>query len=398
MTSKQIQSLAEKYYPEVEALRHHFHQYPELSFEEYGTARKVAEVLESLGIEVQTGIANTGVVGLIRGAVEGPTVLLRADMDALKVQEEAEVPYRSKVPGVMHSCGHDGHTASLLGTAMILSEMKDLLKGNVKLVFQPAEEDSGGALPMIQAGVMENPKVDAAFGCHLWGSLKEGHIELKKGPLMASPDMFNLKIIGRGGHGAMPHLSIDPIVISAQIINEVQTLISRRKSPVKPAVISFTMIHGGDTHNVIPNTVEMAGTIRVFDKDIRAWIPEAMESVIRHVTEANGASYEFHVEKRFPPLINDGAMTDLVEASARKLVGPDGIHWSENPNMGGEDFAYFAEAVPSCFFFVGIAEDEAVPVLHHHPKFAWNDQVMKVSMQAMAQVALDYLEQASLNS
>lgn len=388
-----IKSLSDKFYPEVKALRHYFHMNPELSFQEYGTAKKVAEVLEALGIETQTGIAKTGVVGLIRGAAQGPTVLLRADMDALLLQEEAEVPYKSQIPGIMHACGHDGHTAGLLGAAMILNEMKDQLKGNVKLVFQPAEENEGGALPMIEAGVMENPKVDAAFGCHLWGNLKEGQIQLKRGPMMASPDMFKIKITGKGGHASAPHLAIDPIVISAQIINEFQTLISRRKDPVKPAVITVSTIHGGETHNIIPNTVEMSGTIRVFDKEVRKWIPEAMESVVRHVTEANGASYDFYVEKRFPPLINDNTMTELVEKSAVKLFGRERVEWTETPNMGGEDFAYFAEHVPSAFFFVGIAPDEATLVSHHHPKFAWNDDNLKVSMLTMAQVAIDYLNQ-----
>lgn len=397
MSTENIKALSEKFYPEVKALRHYFHMNPELSFKEYGTAKRVAEVLESLGIETQTGVAETGVVGLIRGAAAGPTVLLRADMDALLLQEEADVPYRSQVPGVMHACGHDGHTAGLLGAAMILNELKDQFKGNIKLVFQPAEENEGGALPMIEAGVMENPKVDAAFGCHLWGNLKEGQIELKKGPMMASPDMFNIKIIGRGGHAALPHLSIDPISISAQVINEFQTIISRRKNPVQPAVISVSMIHGGETHNVIPNTVEMCGTIRVFDKEVRKWIPEAMESVLKHVTETNGASYEFYVEKRFPPLINDSAMTELVEKSAVKLWGSERVEWSDTPNMGGEDFAYFAEHVPSSFFFVGIAPDESEPVSHHHPKFAWNDDVLKISMQTLAQVAIDFLNQETPN-
>lgn len=388
-----LRTLSDKYFPEVKALRHYFHMNPELSFQEFGTAAKVAETLEALGIETQTGVAKTGVVGLIRGAAQGPTVLLRADMDALLLQEEADVPYKSQTPGVMHACGHDGHTAGLLGAAMILNEMKDQLRGNVKLVFQPAEENEGGALPMIEAGVMENPKVDVAFGCHLWGNLKEGQIQLKRGPMMASPDMFTIKITGKGGHASAPHLAIDPIVIAAQVINEFQTIISRRKDPVKPAVISVSMIRGGETHNVIPNTVEMCGTIRVFDKEVRKWIPEAMEAVLRHVTEANGASYDFYVEKRFPPLINDNAMTELVEKSAVKLFGSDRVEWTETPNMGGEDFAYFAEHVPSAFFFVGIAQDESNPVSHHHPKFAWNDENLKVSMQTLAQVAIDYLNQ-----
>jgi amidohydrolase len=391
MSTEKIKELAEKYYPEVVELRHYFHMYPELAFEEVKTAAKVAETLEKLGIEVQTGLAKTGVVGLIRGGKPGKTVLLRADMDALKVQETADVPYRSKVPGVMHSCGHDGHTAGLLGAAMILNDMKEDLSGNVKLVFQPAEEDDGGALPMIEEGVMENPKVDAAFGCHLWGNLVEGKVQFKKGSLMASPDAFDITIIGKGGHAAMPHLSIDPVVMAAQVIDQTQAVISRRKSPLDPAVVSFTMVHGGDAYNVIPNEVKLAGTIRTLDHQTRKWIPEAMEAVVKGVTEAGGGSYEFSVKKRFPPLINNDEMTDVAMDSAEKIVGRDNIAVSKEPNMGGEDFAYFAQEVPSCYFFVGIAKSEDEPVSHHHPEFQWNDRNMILSMEALAQVAVDYL-------
>lgn len=271
--TERIEALAEKYYPEVVELRHHFHMYPELAFEEFKTAAKVAETLESLGIEVQTGIAKTGVVGLIKGGKPGKTVLLRAGMDALKVNEAADVPYKSMVPGIMHACGHDGHTAGLLGAAMILNDIRDELEGNVKVLFQPAEEEDGGALPMIQEGVMENPKVNAAFGCHLWGNLPEGKVQFKKGGLMASPDAFDITIIGKGGHAAMPQLSIDPVVMAAQVIDQTQAVISRRKSPLVPAVISFTMVHGGEAYNVIPNKVELAGTIRTLDHETRKWIP-----------------------------------------------------------------------------------------------------------------------------
>jgi len=339
---EKVKLLAEKYYPEVASLRHYFHMHPELSFEEVLTSAKVAEVLRKLDIDVQTGIAKTGVVGLIKGGKPGPTVLLRADMDALKVDEEADVPYKSTVPGVMHACGHDGHTAGLLGAAMILNEIKDEIAGNIKLVFQPAEEDAGGALPMIQAGVLENPKVDAAFGCHLMGTVQANIIEVKKGPLMASPDTFDITIIGKGGHASMPHLAIDPVTIAAQVINELQTLVSRRINPLLPAVISLTTIHGGTVHNVIPNTVEMSGTIRTFDKSVRDWIPEAMESVIKHVTQANGASYTFKVNKKFPPLINDDQMTDIAEKAAAKVVGQSNVRHAALPAMGAEDFAYFA--------------------------------------------------------
>jgi amidohydrolase len=314
-------------------------------------------------------------------------------MDALQVQEETDVLYKSVNPGLMHACGHDGHTAGLLGVAMILNELKSELQGNVKLIFQPAEENEGGALPMIEAGVLENPRVDAAFGCHLWGSVKEGNVQIKYGAMMASPDSFRFKIIGRGGHAAMPHLTIDPVMITVQVINQMQSIVSRRINPLLPAVISFTTIHGGETHNVIPNEVEVTGTIRVFDKSLRQWIPETMESTLKHIAEANNASYEFQLMPKFPPLINDKDMTNLAHSSISKVVGIKNVETAILPNMGGEDFAYFAEKVPSSFYFVGIAPNDENHVIHHHPKFSWDDKNLLIVTQTLSQIAYDFLNQ-----
>jgi len=391
MDTDRIIELSKKHYNRVVELRHQFHMNPETSFEEFETSKTVANELEKLGIEVTRNVAKTGVVGLIKGKYPGKTVLLRADMDALLVQEEADVPYKSKVPGKMHACGHDGHTAGLLGAAMILNELKDEMHGNIKLVFQPAEENDGGAEPMIAEGVLENPKVDAAFACHVWGTFKEGQIFVKHGPVMASPDIFKFKIIGKGGHAAMPHLTIDPVMIAVQAINNMQSIISRRINPLQPAVISFTSIHGGEVHNVIPNEVEVMGTIRIFDKELREWIPQAMKNVLKGTTESQGGSYVFEHIKRYPPLINDNEMTDMVEKSVAKIVGKDNVTEAPEPNMGGEDFAYFAEQVPSSFYFVGIAPTEDETVSHHHPKFAWDDKNLLIVSQSLAQVALDYL-------
>lgn len=392
MANQNIKDLVEKYYDQVVELRHYFHMYPELAFEEVKTARRVADTLRNHGIEVKEGIAKTGVVGLIKGGKPGPTVLLRADMDALRLNEEANLSYKSKVPGVMHACAHDGHTAGLLGTAMILNEIKEQISGNIKVLFQPAEEDAGGALPMIEEGVLENPKVDAAFGIHLMGTVNEGVIQLKKGPLMAAPDVFKITIIGKGGHASMPNLSIDPICISSQLINELQTFVSRRISPILPAVISVTTIHGGDTHNVIPNTVELSGTIRTLDKEVREWIPGAMESLIKNITETNGASFRLEIKKGFPPLINNEEMTDIVAKAAAKVVGDENVRFAKLPNMGAEDFSYFCEHVPASFFYIGISENKEQPLSHHHPEFQWNDKNLKIYMEAMAQVALEYFE------
>ncbi|MCY6483135.1 amidohydrolase [Clostridium aestuarii] len=391
MYTNKIKELSEKYYDRVVKLRHQFHMHPETAFEEIETAKTIENELNKLEIQVTSNVGQTGVVGLIRGKYPGKTVLLRADMDALNINEEVDIPYKSKIPGKMHACGHDGHTAGLLGTAMILNDIKHSLHGNIKLVFQPAEEDDGGAKLMIDEGVLENPHVDAAFGCHLWGGVHKGKIEVKHGPLMASPDKFIFKVIGRGGHGAMPHISVDPISIAVQAINSMQTIVSRRINPLEPAVVTFGSIHGGENHNVIPNEVEVTGTIRTFNQKLRKWIPEVMESILKGITEMQGASYEYKYIEHFPALINDNETTDFAAESLSKIVGKENVSEALQPNMGGEDFAFFAQEVPASFFLVGIAEDR--PVMHHNPKFAWSDEVLLITSQALAQVAVDYLNE-----
>ncbi len=392
MYTERIKQLGEKYYEEMVALRHEFHMHPETGFQEVKTSKTIAKVLKELGMKVKTNVAKTGVVGLIEGKYPGKTVLLRADMDALIIQEEANVPYKSKIPNRMHACGHDGHSAGLLGAAMILNELKDELHGNIKFVFQPAEEEQGGAKPMIEEGVLEDPKVDAAFGCHLWGSIPEGDVHIKHGAMMAAPDIFRFKVIGKGGHAAIPHLSIDPVIIAVQAINNMQSIISRRINPLEPAVISYCSIHGGDNHNVIPNEVEVVGTIRTFDGDLRKWIPNAMESILKGVTESQGASYVYKYEEKFPALINDHEMTNLVSSSLSKILGEDHVFELPEPTMGGEDFAFFTQKVPSSFFFIGIAKDEEHLVSHHHPKFQWEDKNLLIIARGLSQIALDYLK------
>jgi amidohydrolase len=369
-------------------IRHKIHEEPELAFEEYNTSRLVAETLEAHRIPVRTGIAKTGVLGLIKGAKPGKTVLLRADMDALALPELADVPYKSKKSGAMHACGHDGHTAALVIAALALNDMKDSLAGNIKLMFQPAEEADGGALPMIEEGILEDPKVDAAFGCHLWGSGKEGEILVKSGSLMASPDVFRIKIIGKGGHAAMPQLAIDPVLIAAQIIQGFQVLVSRRNNPFNPLVISTCSIHGGEAENIIPDTVELKGTIRTLDPQTRSRVHEEMVQLVNDIVRTWGAACEYRMIKRFPPLVNDEAAVELVRKAAAGIVGQDKVITAE-ATMGGEDFSYLAERVPSAFFFVGIAGDK--PVLHHNSHFAWNDEALKLAASALSQTAVDFL-------
>ena len=388
----EVKRLGEKYLQHMINLRETIHMYPEDGFSEFTTSKIIIEELEKLGIKVQKNVAKTGVVGLIEGKYPGKTVLLRADMDALKIQEQADVEYKSKIDGMMHACGHDGHVAGLLGAAMILNELKDNLHGNVKLVFQPAEERDGGALPMIEEGVLENPKVDAAFAEHLWGYLNEGEVHLKEGPMMASPDIFNIKVIGKGGHGAVPQESIDPIVITCQIVNSLQTIVSRKINPLDPVVITCGRIQGGDCHNVIPNEVELEGTIRTFNEETRNWVPKVMEDLIRGITTSQGAAYEFKYEPKYPALINDKYMTSFAKESLKKVVGEENVFDLKEPNMGGEDFAYFAQKVPSAFIFVGIANNKSEPVIHHNPYFKWDSKNVGILAQSLSQIAIDYLK------
>ena len=388
----EVKRLGEKYLQHMINLRETIHMYPEDGFSEFTTSKIIIEELEKLGIKVQKNVAKTGVVGLIEGKYPGKTVLLRADMDALKIQEQADVEYKSKIDGMMHACGHDGHVAGLLGAAMILNELKDNLHGNVKLVFQPAEERDGGALPMIEEGVLENPKVDAAFAAHLWGYLNEREVHLKEGAMMASPDIFNIKVIGKGGHGAVPQEAIDPIVITCQIVNSLQTIVSRKINPLDPVVITCGRIQGGDCHNVIPNEVELEGTIRTFNEETRNWVPKVMEDLIRGITTSQGAAYEFKYEPKYPALINDKYMTSFAKESLKKVVGEENVFDLKEPNMGGEDFAYFAQKVPSAFIFVGIANNKSEPVIHHNPYFKWDSKNVGILAQSLSQIAIDYLK------
>ena len=388
-----INELCEKYYDKIVEIRHHLHMYPEVGYEEFNTSKLVYNELKNLNLEVKTNVAKTGIIALLKGKYPGKTILLRADMDALRVNEETNLEFKSKIPGVMHACGHDGHTASLLGAAMVLSKLKDDLHGNIKFMFQPDEEIEGGAKPMIDEGILENPHVDAAFGGHLWGEVKEGMIGIKHGPIMASPDIFNIKIIGKGGHGGVPQNSIDPIPILSQVINTFQTIVSRKNNPLNPLVLSCCHVKAGNTdcHNAIPTEAILGGTVRTFDEKTRTWAEKTMEDILNGITTSQGATYEYEYIKQFPPLVNDYPMTDLVMSSLKKVVGEENVFELNEPSMGGEDFAYLANEVPASFVFVGIAEDENHPVIHHNSKFQWDDRNMKVLCKALCQVSIDYL-------
>ena len=376
-------------------LRHKIHQNPELAFKENETAALVTKELKKLGLEVESGIYHTGVCGLLRNSdnKNEKTILLRADMDALPIQENTGMPYSSNNDGVMHACGHDGHIAILIGVAVLLNKLKNEFKGNVKFVFQPAEEAEGGAKGMIEEGVLENPKVDAALGLHLWGTSLRGVVEYKSGPFMASPDKFSLRILGDGGHAAQPEKSIDPIPIATAVVDQFQNIISRRTDPLESAVISVCHIEGGDTHNVIPDEVFIEGTVRSLVPEVRDKLPEYMEKAIEKVTSIYGADYDFDYEYRFPPLINDKNMTEILSKSAKKIIGDNRVRELKKANMGGEDFSYFAEAVPANFFYLGMAPSEDEVIKHHQAKFDVDDSVLKEGIAVMVQAVIDYFKE-----
>ncbi|MEZ4458084.1 MAG: amidohydrolase, partial [Gemmatimonadales bacterium] len=320
----------------------------------------------------------------------GPVLAFRADMDALPIQEENEHDFVSTAPGVMHACGHDGHTAVLLGVARILTERRDELAGELRFIFQHAEEVlPGGAQAMVDAGVMDG--VDLVVGQHVWATLEHGQIGVKEGPMMASPDTFFITIRGKGGHAAKPEQTIDPIPVAAQVVMALQTIVSRTVDPIEPAVVSVTQFHAGTTHNVIPEEAKLVGTVRTFDKALRARIPEDMERIIKGITEAHRADYEFAWQEGYRPVINDAAVTGRVAAVARRLFGDERVV-TMPPNMGGEDFSAFLEKAPGTFFYTGAGNAErGLKGPHHHPKFDIDESSLDLSLRLFVAVALDVL-------
>ena len=362
--------------------RRHLHQYPELGFKEHLTAKYVAEQLTDWKIDHQTGIAETGIVATIPGEQSGPVLAIRADIDALPIQEENPVSYRSRHDGVMHACGHDGHTAIALGTAQYLATHRQDFAGTVKLIFQPAEESPGGAKPMIEAGVLQNPQVDAIIGLHLWNNLPLGTVGVKSGPLMAAVDLFECTVQGKGGHGAMPHQTTDAVVISAQIVTALQTIVARHVNPLDSAVVTVGQLHAGSVSNVIADTGFMSGTVRYFDPDLAAFIEPRMAQIMAGICQGWGATYNLNYWRLYPPVINDAEIADLVRSIATTVVEtPTGIV----PNcqtMGGEDMSFFLQEVPGCYFFLGSANaEQGLTYPHHHPQFDFDESALAMGVE-----------------
>ncbi|MBC7083403.1 MAG: amidohydrolase [Firmicutes bacterium] len=401
-------AMAHELLPQMIAVRRDLHMNPELGGEEKRTAGMVASKLCELGVSVQEGIGGTGVVGVIRGlgtstglagsgpgriCATGPCVALRADMDALPIEDRKDVDYRSRVPGVMHACGHDGHVAMLLGAAKLLSSLAGEFSGSVKLIFQPAEEGPGGAVPMIKDGVLSDPDVSVAVAAHLWPDLPTGVIAVRGGPVMAAADSISITIRGEGGHGAAPHRSVDAVVVAAQTITALQTIVSRQVNPVDPLVLTIGTISGGYRHNVIADQVTMSGTVRTLNPALRKTIPDIIRRTLDGVTRSAGATFEFTYSPGYPPLANDERVAAIVADSARKMLGKRHVIEDIEPSMGGEDFAYFLQEVPGAMFMLGAGNpDKGARYPAHHPKFDFDEDAMAIGVALMVDVVLELLE------
>jgi len=370
--------------------RRHLHRNPEPSFQEEQTSQFVHETLESFPALQVSRPTRTSVMGHLRGGRPGPVLAIRADMDALPIQEENDFEFASRRAGVMHACGHDAHTAMLLGTAKVLSALREQLPGEVRFLFQHAEElFPGGADEMIEAGVMDG--VDVVIGAHVWSPLEAGRIGIVYGPAMAAPDTFWITVHGRGGHAALPHQTVDPIVAGAQVVSGLQHIVSRGIDPLSTVVVSVTQFVAGTTHNVIPGTVEMQGTVRSFEPALRARLPELMERYVKGITEAHGATYDFKYQHGYRVVVNEPRITGVIESVVREVLGESAVDRMK-PNMGGEDFSAFQEKAPGCFFFIGAGNaGKGIVHPHHHPRFTVDEDALHLGVTVFVNAALRLL-------
>lgn len=382
----------EALFPDMVEWRRHLHRHPELSYQEHNTMKFIADQLIAFGIDTQSGVGDTGVIGTIKGSLPGKTVALRADIDALPIQDEKECEYASQVEGVMHACGHDGHTAGLLAVARYFSENRDTLKGEIRLIFQPGEEVCpGGALKMIAAGALEG--VDVIYGVHLWSPLPVHTLASAAGPIMASVDDFVIDITGKGGHGGIPHVTVDSVLTGAQLVVQLQSIVSRNVNPLQPAVLTIGTINSGTAKNIIAETCRITGTVRTFDEETRAVIRKRFEEVTKHTCAMNGATVEIDYMMGYPPLVNHAGETERFFQVAKAVFGEEQVQVTP-PMMPAEDFSYYVQQVPGCFIFVGAGnEDKGITYPHHHPRFDIDEAAMLNAAQILVSMAENYLEQ-----
>ncbi len=393
--SKQIDftAEAEALREQLVAWRRDFHMHPELGFQEHRSAGLIADRLRELGYQVQTGVATTGVVALLEGQQPGPVVMLRFDMDALPITEVNEAQYVSQNPGVMHACGHDGHMAIGLGVATLAAQhqRQDGMVGTLKLVFQPGEEGMDGAKVMVDEGVLENPRPDVVLATHIWNEKPVGTVGVSPGATMAAAEKWTCIVRGKGGHGALPHQTVDPIVATAQIVTALQSVVSRNVSPQETAVVTVGTVHGGDAFNVIPPQVDLSGTIRTYSPQVREMVLRRVREVIEGVAAACGAEVDLDIVSLTPAVINDAGVAEVVRAAAGAVVGSENVS-SDVRTMGSEDAAFFMQQVPGCYFFLGSANAErGLNAPHHNPRFDFDEDVLPLGVAVMMQALAHYL-------
>lgn len=377
---KDIHNSIDALYPEMVEIRRYLHQYPEVSFKEYKTAKYIADFYEKLGIPYKTKVGGNGVIATLKGGKPGKTIALRADFDALPIQDEKDVPYKSKVDGVMHACGHDGHTATLLTLAKVMKDYQEELPGTIEFLHQHAEEYApGGAKPIVESGAIDH--VDAVFGTHLWATTPLGALQTSKDVFMAGADRFEINIQGQGGHGAYPHETKDAIVIGAEVVSALQKIVSRRLDPLETAVVTIGMFEAGKTFNVIADTAKLVGTVRYLNPDMQEKVISEMEKIIKGICISNDATYTFDFFKGYPPLVNHKDEAELVLEIAKNV---EDITKREEvvPVMGGEDFAYYMLEKPGAYFFTG-ASKEGNPYPHHHPKFDIDERALPIAAKTL---------------
>ncbi|HET7579467.1 MAG TPA: M20 family metallopeptidase [Bacillales bacterium] len=380
-------------YDDMVSLRRDFHMNPELSFEEVQTPKKIAEYHRNLGLKVRTEVGGRGVVATLEGGNPGKTVALRADFDALPIKEENDLPYKSQNDGVMHACGHDGHTAEMLCLAKVLAEHQNDIRGNIVFIHQFAEEVTpGGAKPMIEDGCLDG--VDAIFGTHLWSPFPLDTIGYRSGDVMANADFFNIEVMGKGGHGGMPHETVDAIVTASRVVSDLQQIVSRGVDPLKSAVVTVGAFHAGKAYNVVAEKASITGTVRTFDQDIRDDVEKKIEKIAKHTCEGAGADCEFTFERGYPAVQNHPAETEVLVNAAKQVVDPEKV-FEMPPVMGGEDFAYYLKEVPGTFFFTGARNEEiGAEYPHHHPRFNIDERSMLIAAKTLAAAALQYLDES----
>lgn len=379
----------EQLFPKMINWRRHLHQYPELSFHERVTSSWIATQLSELGIEVQTGVGGHGLIATIKGDHPGPVIALRADIDALPIQDEKKCEYASKVPNVMHACGHDAHTSTLLAIASYYSANRSAICGERRLLFQPAEEVTpGGAMPMIKDGALDG--VDVIYGVHLWTPLAYGLVSSKPGAFMAAADEFVIDIVGRGGHGGLPHQAIDAIMIGSTLVQSVQSIVSRNVNPLHPAVVTIGSFQAGTTNNVIAERCRLKGTVRSFDEQTRMMIHDRLKSLVTHICQMHGAEFDYQMRIGYPPVVNDEEEAERFFKVGEKLFGESAVVRSEAITVA-EDFSYYLEKVPGCFMFVGAGNESCgATYAHHHPKFDIDERAMQQAARLLIGMAEEY--------